>query len=63
VGFMQPRRGRIWLNLELAKKPDRCLEYLVFTELVHLLERGHTDRFVALMDRHMPRVGVSIGTS
>jgi predicted metal-dependent hydrolase len=27
---------RIWLNLELAKKPVICLEYIVVHELVHL---------------------------
>ena len=26
--------GRIWLNLELAKKPVQCLEYLIVHELV-----------------------------
>lgn len=46
---------RIWLNLELAKKPPECLEYLVVHELVHLLVRHHDDRFNALMDRHLPR--------
>lgn len=45
---------RIWLNLELAKKPPMCLEYLIVHELAHLIERNHTDRFVALMDRHLP---------
>ncbi len=45
---------RIWLNLELAKKPVQCLEYIVVHELVHLLERNHTERFTALMDRHLP---------
>ncbi len=29
---------RIWLNLELAKKPLECLEYIVVHEMVHLLE-------------------------
>jgi len=29
---------RIWLNLELAKKPAECLEYIVVHEMVHLLE-------------------------
>jgi predicted metal-dependent hydrolase len=37
---------RIWLNLELAKKPVQCLEYIVVHELVHLIERHHNDRFV-----------------
>jgi predicted metal-dependent hydrolase len=46
---------RIWLNLELAKKPPECLEYLVVHELVHLLVRHHDERFNALMDRHLPR--------
>lgn len=45
---------RIWLNLELAKKPPQCLEYIVVHELVHLLERQHNDRFTALMDSAMP---------
>ncbi len=46
---------RIWLNLELAKKPVECLEYIIVHEMVHLLERNHNDRFVALMDRFMPK--------
>ncbi len=45
---------RIWLNLELAKKPPRCLEYIIVHELVHLLERHHNDRFKALMDQYLP---------
>lgn len=45
---------RIWLNLELAKKPTHCLEYIIVHELVHLLERLHNDRFMALMDKFMP---------
>lgn len=45
---------RIWFNLELAKKPVKCLEYILVHELVHLLERHHSDRFMGLMDRFMP---------
>ncbi|MGM9511649.1 M48 family metallopeptidase [Larkinella sp. GY13] len=44
---------RIWLNLELAKKPFHCIEYIVVHELVHLLERNHTDRFIAYMDHFL----------
>lgn len=47
--------GRIWLNLELAKKPIQCLEYIVVHEMVHLLERHHNDRFAELMNRFMPQ--------
>lgn len=45
---------RILLNLELAKKPVQCIEYVVVHELVHLQERKHNDRFIALMDKHLP---------
>nr|MBU1329005.1 M48 family metallopeptidase [Candidatus Omnitrophota bacterium] len=46
---------RIWLNLELAKKPVQCLEYILVHELVHLLERHHNDRFAAYMEKFMPQ--------
>jgi predicted metal-dependent hydrolase len=46
---------RIWFNLELAKKPVRCLEYIAVHELVHLLERNHNDRFTVLMDKFLPQ--------
>lgn len=46
---------RIWLNLELAKKPKICLEYIIVHELIHLLERNHNDRFVAYLDEFMPK--------
>ncbi len=46
---------RIWLNLDLAKKPPECLEYIIVHELVHLLERNHNSRFVAYMDEFMPK--------
>ena len=45
----------IRLNTELAKKPAECLEYIVVHELVHLMEPTHNARFVALMDRFMPK--------
>ncbi len=47
-------RKRIWLNLELAKKPIQCLEYVIVHELVHLLERHHNNRFKEFMDVFMP---------
>jgi len=45
---------RISINLELAKKPTQCLEYVIAHELTHFLERKHNDRFVAILDRHVP---------
>jgi len=44
----------IRLNMNLAKKPRECLEYLIVHEMVHLLERKHNDRFKGLMDSSMP---------
>jgi len=46
---------RIWLNLELAKKPLECLEYIVVHELIHLLERSHNAVFVKYMNEFMPK--------
>lgn len=46
---------RIWLNLELAKKPVQCLEYILVHELAHLHERHHNDRFIALLDQQLPQ--------
>ncbi len=46
---------RIWLSLELIKKPAICIEYVLVHELVHLLERHHNDRFKAHMSRFMPQ--------
>lgn len=45
---------RIWLNLELIKKPAGCLEYVLVHELVHLHERHHNDRFLEWMDTLLP---------
>lgn len=45
---------RIWLNLELAKKPAACLEYVLVHEMVHFGERQHTTRFQERMDVLMP---------
>lgn len=54
-GSCTPQARRIWLNLELAKKPVQCVEYILVHELTHLLERHHNERFTGLMDSHMPQ--------
>jgi predicted metal-dependent hydrolase len=54
-GSCNPRSRTIRLNTDLAKKPLQCLEYIVVHELVHLLEPTHNARFMALMDRFMPK--------
>jgi predicted metal-dependent hydrolase len=45
---------RIWLNLELIKKPAHCLEYILVHEMVHLLERHHNEQFARYMNRFLP---------
>lgn len=45
---------RIRINLELAKKPEHCLEYIIVHEMVHLLERHHNDRFHAYLETYLP---------
>ena len=45
---------RIWLNVELAKKPFPCIEYILVHEMTHLLERGHGTEFKACMNKFLP---------
>ncbi len=54
-GSCNPTDGHIRLNTELAKKPSECLEYIVVHEMLHLLKPTHNSRFIALMDRFMPK--------
>jgi predicted metal-dependent hydrolase len=54
-GSCNIKERRIWFNLELAKKPIECLEYVLVHELVHLLERHHNERFQAYMDKYLPQ--------
>ena len=45
----------ITLNLELAKKSSHCLEYIIVHELIHFLECYHNEKFVAYMDKFLPK--------
>jgi hypothetical protein len=54
-GSCNAAAGRIWLNLELAKKRVNCTEYVLVHEMVHLLERRHDERFRGHMDRFLPQ--------
>lgn len=53
-GSCNAKAKRIWLNLELIKKPPACLEYVVVHELCHQRVATHDDRFLRLLDRHLP---------
>ena len=53
-GSCNIEEGRVLFNLDLAKKPLPCLEYIILHELLHFKERQHNDRFKTLLDTHMP---------
>lgn len=53
-GSCNTEHNRIWLNLELAKKPIECLEYILVHELVHLHERKHNERFRTILEKVLP---------
>ena len=53
-GSCNHQAKHIRLNTELVKKPKDLLEYVVVHELAHLIEPTHSDRFVAILDKHYP---------
>lgn len=53
-GSSNPNLGTIRLNLELAKKPHDCLDYVVLHEMAHFLVPDHGKKFQSLMDHYLP---------
>ena len=53
-GTCNVQSKKIWLNLQLAKKPTECLEYVILHELIHLKEKNHNSIFIENMDNYMP---------
>ena len=53
-GTCNPTSKKIWLNLQLAKKPIECLEYVILHELAHLKAHNHGPEFTAILDQYMP---------
>ncbi len=53
-GTCNAEAKKILINLQLAKKPLECLEYIIVHELLHLLEKTHTASFVEYMDTYLP---------
>ena len=54
-GTCNTRTRKIWINLELYKKSDECIEYVIMHELAHLRVPNHGRDFIAIMDLYMPR--------
>lgn len=53
-GSCNADRRTIRLNTDLARKPRQCLEYIFVHELIHFRVRRHDERFMRLMDAHLP---------
>ena len=53
-GSCNTRTHSINFALQLARKDDECLNYIILHELCHLKTRTHGKEFIALMDRFMP---------
>ena len=53
-GSCNTENRNILFNIELAKKPIECIEYVVVHELLHLIERKHNDLFRAYLDKYFP---------
>jgi len=54
-GSCNIERKRIWVNLELGKKPLHCLEYIIVHEMAHFFERKHNEDFILHMDKFFPK--------
>lgn len=53
-GSCNVTQKKIWLNLELAKKPLHCLDYVILHETGHLVSPRHDALFVETLDKAMP---------
>lgn len=53
-GSCTPKSKRLLFNLQLAKKPINCIEYVVVHEMVHLIERTHSQKFRLILSRNIP---------
>ena len=54
-GTCNHKQARILINLELAKKPNAYIEYVVVHEFIHLIEKKHNDNFTVLMTKYLPK--------
>ncbi len=53
-GTCNSEKKRIWINLELAKKHIRCIEYVIAHEMIHFSERNHNLNFIKKLDKLIP---------
>lgn len=53
-GTCNTTSNKIWLNVQLAKRPKICLEYVILHELAHTVVPNHSKEFKAILDLYMP---------
>ena len=53
-GSCVEKKKLIQLNLELARLPRRCIEYVIVHELCHLSVHGHNRMFENLITKYLP---------
>lgn len=53
-GTCNTSKKNIWINYELAKLPEKYLEYVIVHEFVHLFEKGHGLKFKEKMSEFFP---------
>ena len=53
-GSCVPQTAQITLNLYLYKASEKCVEYVVFHEMTHLVHSGHKKRFYNFLQKYMP---------
>ena len=53
-GSCNHRTQNIIFNLELIKKPVRCIEYIVVHELLHIKVRLHNEEYTSLLTKYFP---------
>ena len=47
-------KGKIILNPELIQTPLKCIEYVIYHELCHLIYPNHGTGFYELLEKHLP---------
>lgn len=53
-GTCNTKTNKLWFNLNLAKRPEKCLEYVVLHELAHTKIPNHGLEFKAILSEYMP---------
>lgn len=58
-GSCNPGAKRIWISLDIIKKPKECIDYIMIHELLHFLERGHNRNFYRLLSTYFPHYKIA----